>query len=32
MEEIMNKKNDWDHVTQSNMAEGLIEKVSGKTW
>ena len=26
--EIMNEKNDWDHITKANMAEGPIEKVS----
>ena len=28
MEEIMNKKNDWDHVTGASMVEGLIRNVT----
>ena len=28
VEEIMNKENDWDHMTEPNMVEGHIEKVS----
>ena len=27
MKEIMNKENDWAHMTEVNMVEGLIGKV-----
>ena len=28
MEEIMNKENHWDHMTEGNMVEGTIKNVS----
>ena len=28
MEEIINKENNWDHVTEADMVEGLIRKAS----
>ena len=28
MQEIMNKKNDWNHMTQAKMVRGLIVKVT----
>ena len=28
MEEIMNKENDWDHVTAASMVEGPIKNVT----
>ena len=30
MEEIMNKENDWDHVTAASMVEGPIKNVTHK--
>ena len=28
MEDIMNKENDWDHVTAASMVEGAIKNVN----
>ena len=28
MKEIMNKKNDWNHVTEASMVEGPVQEVS----
>ena len=30
MEEMMNKENDWDHMIESSMVEGRIEKITHK--
>ena len=32
MDEIMNEENNWDHMTEASMVEGLIEKVTIKNW
>ena len=28
MEKIMNKENEWDHIMETDVAEGLVEKVA----
>ena len=30
MEEIMNKENDWDHVTEASMVEDLLKMLPKK--
>ena len=30
MMEIINKENNWDHMTEASMVEGLVEKVTHK--
>ena len=32
MEEIMNKENDWDHVTAASIIEGPIKMLPEKKW
>ena len=32
MEEIINKGNDWDHVTAASTVEGPIKNVTKKKW